>query len=375
MTPIAVVGERERERGFMPQLDGLRAFAVGAVLVHHLLDPALLPAVPFLPTPGLLGVRLFFVLSGFLITGLLVRARDAIDCGSQSRGGVLRQFYLRRTLRIFPLYYLVLLVALLFGDADTRAQLPWLATYTYNFRVASQGWFPGCFAHFWSLCVEEQFYLVWPWIIVFAPRRRWTAIAVAMIAVAPLYRAVAFALDVNIVAFYALTPSSFDALGVGALLAVVTRGQPASGALERRLRWSALPLGIAGLVLIAGSVALTAALGELLVAFVFVWLIAGASRGFGGVGRAVLEARPILYLGKISYGIYVYHLLVPEFAGPLLDALSLRMPYKSPSAFFVYATLTVVIASASWWCFERPINALKRRFGDSRVVVSRALVG
>src|SRR5438552_112648 len=125
-----------RDAGFMPQLDGLRAFAVAAVLVHHLLDASLVPAAPFGLTWGLLGVRLFFLLSGFLITGLLIAGRDAVDAGSVRRSRVLKQFYVRRTLRIFPLYYLVLGIALVAGGAEVRVQLPWLATYTYNFWVA-----------------------------------------------------------------------------------------------------------------------------------------------------------------------------------------------------------------------------------------------
>ena len=114
---------------FMPQLDALRAIALIAVLAHHYLRLDTAGTVAGLE-PGLLGVRLFFVLSGFLITGILLRARQAVEQGLATRREVLQQFYLRRALRIFPLYYGVLLAAWVFGSAEARVQLPWLASYS-----------------------------------------------------------------------------------------------------------------------------------------------------------------------------------------------------------------------------------------------------
>ena len=98
---------RNNTAHYMPQLDGLRAFAVGAVLIHHFFQPARVGGVDF----ALLGVWLFFVLSGFLITGILLRSRDQVDYSGYPSGFVLRQFYIRRFLRIFPLYFSVLFMA------------------------------------------------------------------------------------------------------------------------------------------------------------------------------------------------------------------------------------------------------------------------
>jgi peptidoglycan/LPS O-acetylase OafA/YrhL len=183
-----------------------------------------------------------------------------------------------------------------------------------------------------------------------------------MILAAPLFRAFALQLAVGEVAFYTLTPSSFDSLGVGALLAVASHAHASDGNHERLLRYTALPAGLAGMALATRSLQLFAIFGETLVALVFVWLVAGASRGFGGVGKLILEARPILYLGRISYGIYVYHLLVPDVFGPALDALGVQLAPKGIVAFLVFSSLTVVLASASWFLIENPINRLKRRF-------------
>ena len=144
----------EPARRFLPQLDGLRAFAVSAVVIHHLLSDYQLPGGLSI---GLVGVQLFFVLCGFLITGLLLDGRDAIDRAGAEPGHVLRRFYARRTLRIFPLYYAVIVIGLLVGSTGVRDSWPYLATFTYNLRVAWLGYWPDNYAHFWSLCVEEQF--------------------------------------------------------------------------------------------------------------------------------------------------------------------------------------------------------------------------
>src|SRR5215475_11338787 len=120
---------RNNTTHYMPQLDGLRAFAVGAVLIHHFFQPARIGGVDF----ALLGVWLFFVLSGFLITGILLRSRDQIDFNGVHTGSVLRQFYLRRVLRIFPLYYLVLFVAAMLDLGDVRNTILWHLSYLSNY--------------------------------------------------------------------------------------------------------------------------------------------------------------------------------------------------------------------------------------------------
>jgi peptidoglycan/LPS O-acetylase OafA/YrhL len=341
----------------MPQLDGLRGVAVSAVLVHHLLIP-----LPQLATPvpwGLLGVRLFFVLSGFLITGLLIKAIDAHP-ERANRPSVLKHFYIRRTLRIFPIYYLVLAAAFVLRPPEVAEQLPWLATYTYNFWISHLGWYPAYFAHFWSLCVEEQFYLLWPLLLVFLSRRHAYACALLMVLAAPLFRVAALAGEVNPVASYTLTPSSLDALGLGALLAFHTAGQRAPEALEKRLRLVALPLCFAGLFAARFSKALDDVLSETFVAIAFVWLVAAASRGFPGIVGRVLEAAPVTYLGKISYGIYVYHLLLRDYVR--LDFLAIGSVPKEILEFAVYCAGTIALASVSWFALERPINRLKDRW-------------
>lgn len=174
---------------YMPQLDGLRAVAVGAVLVHHLLNKSLLPA-PLAHIPwGFAGVRLFFVLSGFLITGILLRARIDADRAGTSPLWVIRQFYARRFLRIFPLYYFVIFAGAIINLPPIREEFWWLVSYLFNFRIASLGWFPENVAHFWILAVEEQFYLFWPLLMLFAPRWSLLWLSLTMVAIGPVFRA------------------------------------------------------------------------------------------------------------------------------------------------------------------------------------------
>src|SRR5262249_40880734 len=148
---------------YMPQLDGLRAVAVLAVVAHHTLPGPLVDAL----NPGAAGVRLFFVLSGFLITGILLGCRESM--AQQGAGQALASFYARRFLRIFPLYYFALAVVLLAGVQEARDGAAWHLAYLSNVYGVRQGWL-GSLAHFWSLAVEEQFYLVWPALVLSLPR-------------------------------------------------------------------------------------------------------------------------------------------------------------------------------------------------------------
>ena len=344
---------------YMPQLDGLRAFAVSAVLVHHLMPASVWPDVLGAVSWGQYGVRLFFVLSGFLITGLLIQATSG---AAIARGAVMKQFYIRRALRIFPIYYLVLGAAFVLRPPDVPEQLPWLATYTYNFWISYLGWYPGYFAHFWTLCVEEQFYLLWPWLLVFAPRRYAYAGALAMVVASPVFRALAIGYELNEVAYYTLTPASLDALGLGALLALHTRGEPAAPGVERRLRTVALPLALIGVVACLWSKSVHDVFYDTFVALAFLWLVAAASHGFRRAPGRVLEAPPVLYLGRISYGVYVYHLVIQGLWK--IDPVALGVTGRTGDllAFAIYCAATIAVASLSWFALERPINRLKNRW-------------
>lgn len=354
--------------GYMPQLDSLRAVAVLAVMFHHYY--AAVPpethwphvdGIPF----GLLGVKLFFVLSGFLITGILLRARRHAESTGLSRFAAMGGFYARRSLRIFPLYYGVIAVCLVLNVPPVRDEIVWLLTYTLNLRISYQGWYPANIAHFWSLAVEEQFYLLWPWVVLFAPRGRLWLMALAFAALGPAFRTLAMLMEFSGEAYSTFTLSSFDALGAGALLAIASGGAPVSARLRRFLAGRLLPGGLllVGLLVAshgAASRLLWAALFDTAIAMVYVSVIGIASAGMGGFIGRLLEASVLTYLGKISYGMYVYHALLQDWI--LRQGASMGVPWRTDSFFVVAATTTIAVAALSWHFFERPINELKRRF-------------
>lgn len=352
---------------YMPQLDGLRAVAVMAVLIHHYTDD-------HWPTGATWGVRLFFVLSGFLITGILLRARDAKLAEGMKPSGALFRFYVRRALRIFPLYYLVIAVAVV-ADADSvREFSPWLATYTLNLKMAEQGWFINHFAHFWTLAVEEQFYVFWPWFVLLVPHRKLLWVASAMLVVGPLYRLYCvlgwafFDSESSGLVAHISTFACLDTLGMGAVLAILVHNSKSPTSLRRMLTVVALPSGLVmygWLYVLASrydSWEVGLVFSDLCLALAFAWLIHSASLGFRGPVGALLQLQPLTYVGKISYGIYVYHAFIPAVLLFLFTAAGWQYPQTMWVEFPMATLVTVAVASASWYLLESPINGFKRHF-------------
>jgi peptidoglycan/LPS O-acetylase OafA/YrhL len=346
----------------VPGLDGLRAFAVALVVLFH---QYLLPV-------GWVGVQIFFVLSGYLISRPLDEDRDA------PLGPYLRSFYGRRALRIFPLYYAV--IAVLCALSFTRLALPGLregvpyaATYTYNFWYATRAsGFSEFITHFWTLCVEEQVYLVWPLVFYFCPRRYLRGLLGALIVLGPLVRYLlarplaapgATHLWDFYVALDVLTPTHLDAFAIGAYAALFPWGG------QRRLLLVVVSaLLMVGALLIHRGHLPVASFGYpigLRQGYAFVWgyslinLAAAllidclASRK---VLPVVFESRVLSYLGKISYGLYVFHY-------PIQAALSAASPHASVLVRVGAQTvLTISLASGSYYLWEKPFLSLKDRW-------------
>ena len=357
----------------MPQLDGLRAVAAGMVVCYHFYAP-----VRQYVHLGGIGVRIFFVLSGFLITGILLRTRIASEeSGGGSRGLMLRRFYIRRVLRIFPLYYFALGLAWLTRVDGARESIAWHAAYLSNVRfflqnAADHGKWGGHVAHFWSLAVEEQFYLLWPWVIFLAPRRWLPSIALGLAVLGPVFRYVVFTATNNDITAI-LLPGCIDSLALGAYLAMSVLPEFKSHPLIRPVGPAVLWVGVVLFVayqaaeLSSGWWTFRQVSFDLAIAVLGLWVVANAARGFGGQVGRVLESAPLRYLGTISYGIYVYHLLLPVIVPKIARRLGypdLLAPLGDQTFPFLltYGLLTVVIAAASWHWLEAPINRLKDRF-------------
>lgn len=358
----------------MTQLDSLRAFAVGLVLFYHFWRPAR-QSVHF----GAIGVRVFFVLSGFLITGILLHSRRELDQGKVVARAAVSRFYIRRCLRIVPLYYFALLIGW-YGHVDgARPGMAWHATYLSNLyffleNASHPGRWGGHVAHFWSLAVEEQFYLVWPWVILFTPRVQLPRVALAMIGIGPVFRWIVASATGNDLTSI-LTPGCVDSLGLGAYLAMMVTPEFASHPQIRPIGAWALWVGLllfsalqaAGQSERWGLFRIVAF--DLAVALPAAWLVARAARGFRGPAGRVLELGPLRYLGTISYGIYVYHLMLPD----LLPRVARHLGYpdllgglgdQTVLYCVFYSAASVGVAALSWHFFEGPINRLKDHVGN-----------
>jgi peptidoglycan/LPS O-acetylase OafA/YrhL len=342
---------------YFGSLDGLRAIAVLGVIWQHVAGRH----GGALGRMGL-GVSLFFAISGFLITTLLLRERRRN--GSFS----LRRFYIRRTLRIFPLYFAVLalyvvLVALTRHDTDAGAQffdnLPAYATYTSNWFVQGTAAEGAVFYHAWSLATEEQFYLVWPPLLLAVlalGRTPARALALAGVAVGAGVLADQIATHTVEGSSFALTVvrSIATPICLGAILAAVLH-HPAGYARARRVLGSPWAAPLLALALIVALQMLATFWVELcmalLVAAVCVREDHPLARGLG--------AAPLRLVGVVSYGVYLMHMLAANAVRPLLGH------DLGVDVFAAAAAVAVAMAYVSYRFFETPILRLKTRFGSA----------
>jgi peptidoglycan/LPS O-acetylase OafA/YrhL len=361
---------RARSEGArIPELDGLRGIAILWVLVFHFTaasGPLFFLAHFF--QMGWIGVDLFFVLSGYLITGILV--------DSVGHRHYYRNFIVRRSLRIFPLYYatLVLYCILSFYPAAVRPmdflKLGgwWYAVYLGNVKTFLEGHFPyvAILTPLWSLQVEEQFYLSFPLIVWAVKRKTLAKLLAGSIAFALLLRIVlAIAMPANKLGTYMLMPCRMDALAMGGLIAVVQRDWP-----ERlQARWigwmtaaCALIYGVVCVLWTTGpwsdamrTIGFTAL--DFAFAGVLVMLMAWRQRFLLGLCRL----RFLVWVGTISYGLYLLH-IPGELIGARLAAHVVKLAPHGSAEFVVSMAASLAMAWLSWTVFESQVLKLKRRF-------------
>ena len=372
---------------YYKSLDGFRALAVFMVLMIH---------SRWLPI-GWVGVQMFFVLSGFLITGILAAQKSA------RFADYIGYFYWKRCLRIWPLYFLFFgLLALFYFlfQVEDGFKIYWkvLLTYTYNFvRIMPNNDSPW-FGHFWTLCIEEQFYLVWPFVVYFLTIEKLRRLVILIIIIGPLIRLVTGAAFARVFdtpqqiqwAVHNMTTSHIDAFASGGLLAVM----PAHWQIRLSSKSKCIFFGVAAFTIVCGLVnscflALHnlpphwQALGYDRMCYLhqYVWgytllNLTSASLILCLMNDRFLPAlfqHPVaVYLGTISYGIYVWHI-------PLLHILFnfWRTEYHSVQGlarFLTLLALTVLTASVSFFCFERFFLRLKKiKFGDVLRIISKTI--
>jgi peptidoglycan/LPS O-acetylase OafA/YrhL len=369
---------RVHSKQHLPALDGLRGVAILGVLCCHFVRVSPEASDPVSRWVGLaasygwLGVDLFFVLSGFLITGILLDTKGGPD--------FFRNFYARRILRIFPLYYAYLCGILMLGLAywllkgatprvhDLFADGLWAFPYLTNVQVAVQKTnVSTVLNHFWSLGIEEQFYLIWPAVVALTSRRQLGAVCGVSIFLAAVARELCRRLGYTQAADV-LMPCRADSLALGGLLALAARSETVLAVLSRIPRCCLVLPAIPAIACATAIVRVPGALQPGLVAIAFgaLLLLALSSSKQSRTGR-LFGSGVLRTLGKYSYGLYVLNQPVAFFPGNVLLHQRLARLLKFPlAATAVHALagigVTFVLAWLSWHLLEQHFLKLKRLF-------------
>ena len=345
------------------QLDGLRAIAMMAICWDHWRPVGWPRVFPF-------EVFLFFflVLTGYLITGSLLRVRDRHDGdGGSWKLEALKIYQIRRGLRILAPYYAAIALAWLVRAPDVHAALPWYLLHISNIHMALLGYWPVGTSHFWSLATQQQFYLIWPFVIWFLPRKWLVPALFAFTAVGPVARMFHDSLLPWVAWPHLLTWATFDYFGIGALFALaVHHGMSLTSS---SLRWLSLA-SLAGYLAICGAHEIgwrtfgLRPFQQSLLSIALCGFIAAGSIGFSGSIKRVLEHPVLQRIGEISYGIYLFHNLAPLVVGKICWILwdgSFDTGVGAVVRLGLYTLITWGLALASWRWIEQPLQRVRSK--------------
>lgn len=344
------------------QIDGLRFVAIALVLISHFAS-----VIGRTFSAGYYGVDLFFVISGFLITQILLSQQGAFFTSY-------KKFLGRRVLRIFPLYYLMLLGLIVLGHGPVKQHWIYFATFTYNYAQVSAQIPVNAMSHFWSLAVEEQFYFFWPILVLLLKSRpKWLFLVILLIAVLCSFQL--FFEWIPVVNKYnrvGLFPQA-NSLSLGAIGAYLFMNNLLSERIfqSRVLEYLAL-MSLLMLLCFGGD--LTFIFCPVISLYFVLKCCVGGFRI--PVIDGFLSRDKIVYWGSISYGIYVFHFPLAYYANVYFfnpyfwnlidfDALGSLSGLKSHPwivRFPLYSVLSVLVAHYSYQCFEKPILGLKDRY-------------
>jgi peptidoglycan/LPS O-acetylase OafA/YrhL len=335
----------------VPGLDGIRALAVGLVLFSHNVIYDKFTQLRSFAVAGYIGVAVFFVLSGYLITTLLLREEE--QTGSISLG----LFYLRRALRLFPalwLYLLIIGIIWFFGWLPDHPWHSFVSSLLYVRNLVGRGHETG---HLWSLAIEEQFYLLWPLVLVGLPRRNGVRLLLALAGLVSVTVWRIYAARTGLAsagALYNRSDFRFDGPLFGCALALALRAAPWA------VTWSnSTPLR-SGLLAVAATAGIAGWVGLRLSKLVYcstdttVFSLLGVMLVLSQIGTRSrwnwLAWRPFVWVGKASYGIYLWQQL---FLGPSTPG------FERIRAFPLGLLATFTVALTSYWCLEKPLLRLK----------------
>jgi peptidoglycan/LPS O-acetylase OafA/YrhL len=337
----------------IPQLDGLRALAILMVFAGHAFH------IPLLWT----GVDLFFVLSGYLITGILLRLKE-----QPAAAKYFAPFYKRRARRILPPYFVFLIAAGLLFSLPWARGWYWYIFFATNVPLALGQTGAAALMPLWSLAVEEQFYLVWPWVVLCCSRESLRKAAVATVVLSPLIRAAATPLFSSHLPIYCLTIFRADTLAAGAFLAIA-QAEDGNWIVRRRHAGLYALLGAGMLLVLLGlrpefrtsaNSILFNSVGYSLTAIAFAGTLTYVLALERGIVYEVLTCKASRYLGRISYTFYLYHLAILEKTATYVSS-----PLARAVIGFV---LTFAVAAVSWHWLESRILNLSLASWEKRVL-------
>lgn len=344
------------ESTYFPRLDGLRAVAIGCVMVEHLVPAAGIHKIGL----GFVGVDLFFVLSGFLITRILLELRQE----HASIASAAKYFFWRRFLRLVPAFYAAILIVALFGLGEMRERWFIHAAYLSNFEVAIAGHWNDA-SHFWTLSVEEQFYLLWFGIIMVVPYRSLLPVSAAFLVLANVFRITVFVTGAS---FYlnVLLPGVCDGLAIGSIVAIASHDEKFAWIRDLlRNRWTLLVCSVGLFAMLTVPFTPAAPLQPVLwmwMTFFAAIIVLEAAVPQPNLSLEWLKAAPLRHIGKISYGIYIWH----YFVGRAVASMD-PVPFEEHSIGGRIALIaasfaaSILIAQISWLAIEQPALRFKRR--------------
>lgn len=348
----------------MQQLDGLRAICLLSIVVHHWTMRHITVEFPFE-----IGAFVFFSLSGYLITRILLRGKTKISTGQSSFPHFMKSFTMRRVLRLLPAYFLALLLYLLLWSPDVVENFLWYLTNCSNIHFAIKGAWPGGADQFWTLAVDQQFYAFWPFLVLLLPSR---FIPVAFLLIAALSPFSRFMTYFDHPLFDGPMHDKLpwfltDHLCFGALLAYLQEkgrmpkklflwiGLVISLLVYLPMRYHWLGIEAADKILIYQQTVL---------AFFSTCLVGLCALGMGGVGKFLLENKVTQYLGKRSYGYYLYHNLAFLILGKIgffLFPTEGEPDHLYPVRLVAAALILYWMAHFSWKFLEEPIMRRKEK--------------
>jgi peptidoglycan/LPS O-acetylase OafA/YrhL len=345
-------------KAYKAQLDGLRAIAIGLVGVEHFGGPWVREHFPI--GAGALGVHLFFVLSGFLITrNLLARLEQA------PAGEVIGRFYIGRAVRLMPAYYLTLLVLFVLGVPEVHDFILWHLTYTSNYLAATGG----PLLVFWSLAVEEQFYLLLP-VLVLLSGRNAVAVALFLIGAGFLLRCLVLTTPIDHFAFELSLLGNFEILGLGVLIGALSYAASGQGhQLRVGTGWRWVGLACLAFQVVAwyfcGNGVLRHLTFSLTVGIFFTSLVVEADADRPGLLAWFSGFRFVRFVGKISYGIYLTHVFFLEIfkSSAVVERFGI-IPLWAQG--LIAIVLSLCVPAVSWFLMESPLLKLKERVLEGR---------